>query len=439
MAKLLPPAFPTTAHLSYAFAAACPSSSCSYAAPSDAPSKAASRLLFHLRHSRASLKATLRRSVVHLPKSTLLATLRHLLLEHDWQVALPMYLSLADAPWFKWNPQLHAELVALLTKFEQTLHAQSLLDGLEEKLHPKQLMDFHRALVQHYARYGLKDEVLTTFKGLQVLSHPHAMVFSLSSLLQAYASMDLPHEAHAILHDMQCQGLKPSAKDFKAVIFSFGKCGMFDDMETLACDMEKMKLLNDPVVFNMIITTYATVENHIKIKHWLDKMLALDIKPSIRSVNGIAKACRVLTRISKSNTYVRMGALLEYLKSHGATNGELEIVNDLLKFCLVQEAVKWDSFWQLDLHSAAIGSAYMMLFCWLEEVHERLKIKQTFPSEIIIVTGWGKHSEIRGSSSMKVMIRDLLVSIKSPFMVDSLNKGRLLAKPHAVVSWFSRL
>ncbi|KAI5062340.1 hypothetical protein GOP47_0022879 [Adiantum capillus-veneris] len=387
----------------------------SYGTPSEGPSKAAGRLILQLRHSGTSLSTTLRRSVRHLPRPTLLATLRHLLHQHDWQLALPIYLSLLDIPWFNWNAELHAEIVALLTASEQVEQVQSLLEGLEEKLDLKQHMHFNRNLLQQYARFGLKDEMLVSYGVLQALTPPHAKGHSLSALLHAYASMDLPQESLAILKDMQQQGLKPSLKDFKVILFSLGKCGMFSDMEAFACEMEKLKLLNDPVIFNMIITTYATAENYDKVNEWLLKLLETGLKPSARSLNAVAKACRVLTEVASSKKFVKKDALLEYLKSQGAKNGELEVLKALLEHCLVDEVVAWDSNWELDVHSASIGSAYVMLCCWLEDVVRRLKVKGTFPSEVGIITGWGKHSETRGTSLIKLTIRDLLESVDGPF------------------------
>lgn len=334
---------------------------------------------------------------------------------------------------------MHAELVALLTLYSKRAEVQALLEGLDEKLDLKQHMGFKKALIQQYARFGLKDEMLTSFESLQVYPSPRAVGLSLSSLLQGYASMDLPKEALVILHDMQQQGLKPSLKDYQAILFSFGKSGMFNEMEAFTLDMERLKLLTTPVAFNMILTTYGAAENHDKVRDWLEKMLAAGLKPSVRTLNAVAKACRVLMEFSSSNTFVKVGTLLERLKAQGAKVGELEVVSDLVELCLIQEVVMWEPAWQLDLHSTNAGSAYAMLCCWLEVVVEKLKTNRSFPSEIAIVTGWGKHSEIRGKSLTKLIVRDLLESVGSPFRVDSQNKGRLLAKPHAVAAWFSCL
>ena len=350
-----------------------------------------------------------------------------------------MYLALVNAPWFKWDPGLLAELTALLTNCQETQLSQVLLETHHEKLNSKQLLELKCALILHYARNHLKTEMLATFKSVELSSDSHVRVSAFSSLIQAYACMDLPHDAYTTLIDMQTHGFKPYSKDLKAVLFSFGRCALFDNMERVTSDMEKMGSLKDPVVFNMIINTYATVENHSKIKEWIDKMLASGVKPTVRSLNAVAKACPVLTKLSTRNTYVPIAMLFEYLETNCATQGEIKSVEYLVKLCLVQEAVKWDTSWQLDLHSTVVGSAYVMLLCWLKEVLGRLDTRVEFPSEIVIVTGWGKHSETRGSSLIKLMVRDLLENMGSPFMVDSQNKGRLFAKSHAVLTWLRRL
>ncbi|KAH7434793.1 hypothetical protein KP509_06G034700 [Ceratopteris richardii] len=350
-----------------------------------------------------------------------------------------MYLSLLDAPWFTWNAEMHAEIVALLTSSKQLAQAQHLLESVDENLSVKQRLYFNRMLIHQYARFHLRDEVMCVFEYLQALSPSSVGPSSLTSLLHAYAIMDLPHEALAILRKMQQQMLNPSLNDFKAVLFSLGKCDMFPEMEMLAAEMNEVNMLNNLAVYNMLITTYASAENHGKVKDWLHRLLMAGLNPSVRTLNAIAKACRVLIQVSCSKTFVKAGVLSEYLRTKGAKDGELEIVELLLELCPIDEVVTWGSRWELDLHSTNMESAYILLCCWFEEVSKKLDIKQASPSEIAVVTGWGKHSDTRGLSPIKVMVRDLLESVKSPFKLDTQNKGRLLAKPHHVVTWFRLL
>jgi pentatricopeptide repeat protein len=359
-----------------------------------------------------------------------------------------MYLALSESPRFDDSSDhiidLLAELAALLTAHREADRARDLLEARREKLRldPKRLRELESSLILHYARHHLAGEMLAAFRRSSAIALDLRPSFS--ALIQAYASMDRPRDAYAALVEMRIsRGLSPSSKDFKAVVFAFGRCGMFEEMESLAAEMHGMGFLKDPVAFNMIIGAYAAAENHAKLEEWIDKMLGAGVRPSVRSLNAIARACPSL---SKLPTSVTVASLFEHLAANRATEGEIGSVECLVKLWQqIEGSADWGSVWQLDLHGSAPASARVMLSCWLEEVSRRFEAQLEFPREVCIVTGWGKHSESGGrrrrrrrSSPIKVTVRDLLETAGSPFMVDSQNKGRLLAKPHAVMAWLRR-
>ena len=52
-----------------------------------------------------------------------------------------------------------------------------------------------------------------------------------------------------------------------------------------------------------------------------------------------------------------------------------------------------------------------------------------------ILTGWGKHSKIAGSSTLRRVIEALLLSIGAPFQVERFNIGRFVSPSAVVAAW----
>jgi hypothetical protein len=52
-----------------------------------------------------------------------------------------------------------------------------------------------------------------------------------------------------------------------------------------------------------------------------------------------------------------------------------------------------------------------------------------------ILTGWGKHSKIAGTSTLRHVIEALLNSIGAPFQVERFNIGRFVSPSAVVAAW----
>ncbi|GJP29421.1 hypothetical protein CLOM_g16684 [Closterium sp. NIES-68] len=94
-----------------------------------------------------------------------------------------------------------------------------------------------------------------------------------------------------------------------------------------------------------------------------------------------------------------------------------------------------EGIWSVDLHEHSIGSACAFLFLWLRDLRTAWQWHNEIPEAIDIVTGWGRHSKRKDSTSdkpaqvapLKAAILRELQQMGSPFQELSVNAGRLVA------------
>eukprot|EP01018_Ginkgo_biloba_P011384 Gb_07190 [translate_table: standard] len=405
-------------------------------------SKPAERMVSALRRSRGdepAVRGLLRKSAT-LSKAVRLSALDDLLRQEDWDLALPMYRMIREADWYKWNAKLHAQLIALLEKFEQQDEAQSLSLEAKQNLSSVDKLRFYCALIEHYSKCGLKDQILSTYNLLKQLPHKSVDVIGYKSLISALAVLNLPREAEEILREMEDAGYKPSPNEFKGVLFAYGRCGHFQEMENILKLMENHGHSADTVTINMILSCYGSYREYTSIKIWLRRMHIGNIDLSIRTYNAIANACPTLISFAllREDIPLSVGSLLDVLEKRINATKELSVVSELLGLGLLPGITDWSSLqWTLDLHGMVPSAAYAMLLVWLEEVKTRLESESKLPSEISVVCGLGKHSMARGDSPIKIMVSDMMFKLKSPLKADRYNRGRFVARGNTVKAWLS--
>lgn len=117
---------------------------------------------------------------------------------------------------------------------------------------------------------------------------------------------------------------------------------------------------------------------------------------------------------------------------------EALVVKELVESnSVLEEVMTWDSLeGKLDLHGMHLGSCYLMMLKWMEELRNGFKDgKYVIPREITLVCGLGKHSNVRGESPVKILVRKMLVRLKSPMRNDRKNVGCFVAKGKVVRYW----
>ncbi|KAL4186640.1 hypothetical protein AMTRI_Chr09g15080 [Amborella trichopoda] len=372
-------------------------------------------------------------------KALQLEAFHHLLSSHQWAVALPMYKIISEAPWYKWNGKLIASLIGLLEKYEQREEALSLL-GSEtiKKLGPRDLATFYCNLIDSYSEHGLKNQVLETYSSLKKLPYRSGDALAYKSIINGFSLMNLPHHANEMLDEMMASGFKASPFEFRSLILAYGRCGFFPEMEKTLELMENLGYSIDTVTANTILSSYGSFMEYSKMVSWLKKMASLNVDFSIRTYNSVVNSCpTILSIVQQPQTVpLSINELLELLNL--STPKELFVIQEFLSSVIQLGSVNWASEeWRLDLHGMHTGAAYVILLQWFEEMKERLYDGTVIPLEVSVVTGTGKHSSVRGESTVKKLVSEMMFQMGSPLKVDRLNVGRFVARGKAVKTWLS--
>ncbi|TKY50722.1 Pentatricopeptide repeat-containing protein [Spatholobus suberectus] len=412
--------------------------------------KQGERFLTKLTTSSATTDNLIRRFVLGSPKSVVLTTLSHLLspstsYPHLSSLALPLYARISEAPWFSWNPTTVAELAALLHKLGHRAQSQTLISEATSKLESRNrdLALFYGKLMESHTKRSSKTGFDVAYRYLNHLlrtsSSVHVKRRAYEYMVSGLCAMDRPREAEGLRHDGGL-GLQPSGFEFKSIAYGYGRLGLFEDMHRVVDEMEKSGFVVDTVCYNMVLSTYGIHGEHVQMVWWLRRMRNSGVPFSIRTFNSVSNCCpTVMEMTGKLNELpLSIEELDEQLRG-----GEGMVVRELLGCCVIlEEVMVWDSSEvKLDLHGFHLGSAYLIVLLWLEEMQRRWLNDSIIgvPAGVTVVCGSGKHSSVRGESPVRVLVQKMMVNMASPLKVDRKNNGCFIAKGKAVKNWLCEL
>ncbi|KAL3691229.1 hypothetical protein R1sor_004880 [Riccia sorocarpa] len=406
--------------------------------------KVAERVMTRLQRTREdplAVGGALRRLNNH-SKMMQIQILEHLVDEDDWHLALPMYKSLREKAWYQWNPTLHAKMVAMLATAQQSHEMQSMILETPENLTVRDRLNLQVSLIETLGKRGLLDHALLIFQETKYLPLPSAGQLGYRALVRAYVHAGLPHEAHLFLSEMKREGFKPCLDDYKALLHAYGRDGFLADMEEVLQEISEAGLKLDKTGYNMMLSAYGQARKFDMVVETVERMRRLNISCSVNSRNAISKSCPTAISLLSEMQDIppNPASLCSELELRKVPEGELMVIRELLILGVPPECVKYaEETWELDLHRMFLGTANVTLFLWLQQLKARCIGGVKFPSEVRVVTGWGKHSDVEGKSVLKETVAEFLERMKSPFRVDSQNRGLLAARGSSLQSWLAAM
>ncbi|XP_028797353.1 pentatricopeptide repeat-containing protein At2g17033-like [Neltuma alba] len=355
----------------------------------------------------------------------------------------PLYARIAEAPWYSWNSKIVAELAALLDKQEQYSAWETLISEATSKLESgsRDLALFYCKLLECHSKQSSERGFEIAYLYLSQLLHSSSSSIYIKRRVYEYmvsglCSMDRPCEAENLVENMRIKALEPSAFEFKSIMYGYGRLGLFQDLERLLVQMEKEGFVIDTVCSNMVLSAYGMHGELTKMVSWLQRMRNASIPFSKRTYNSVLNSCPVLMRkLVDLNGFPlsieELNAILE--------GDEAMVVGELIRSTeILEEVMVWDSKQaKLDLHGLHLGSSYLIMLLWLQEMRQRLNDPgYAIPAEIVVVCGSGKHSSLRGQSPVKTLVKEMMVKMKSPLRIDDRkNNGCFVAKGKAMRDW----
>ncbi|GMP37408.1 hypothetical protein CsSME_00009103 [Camellia sinensis var. sinensis] len=387
----------------------------------------------------------IRKFVLSSSKSIALNALSHLLSPHTphphlSSLALPLYSRISEASWFNWNPKIVADLVALLDKQGQEDKAQSLISETVSKLgfRERDLALFYCNLIDSHSKHKSKPGFFDSYARLKELACASSSVYvkrrAFESMVSGLCAMDLPPEAENLMKEMRGLGVKSSAFEFRSVIYAYGRLGLFDDMKRCVVQMEIEGFKLDTVCSNMVLSSFGAHGELPEMVLWLQRMKSSGVSFSIRTYNSVLNSCpTIMTMLQELKTVpISIQELMENLLVD-----EGLLVQELIGSSVFEKAMEWNSLeGKLDLHGMHLGSAYLIMLQWTEELRARFRDQnQVVPAEVTVVCGSGKHSTVRGESPVKGLVKQMMVRMKCPMRIDRNNVGCFVAKGRVLKDW----
>ena len=336
--------------------------------------------------------------------------------------------------------------MALLDKQGRYEESEKLISEAVSKieLRERELVLFYCNLVESHSKQGSKRGFDVSFTRLNRVVDDSSSAYvkqrGFEAMVSGLCEMGQVCEAEKVFDEMRVRGVKVSRFEFRCVLYGYGRLGLFEDMERVVNQMESEGFVADTICCNMILSAYGCHCELARMVLWLRKMRASQISFSIRTYNSVLNSCPTIMSMMVQEMETGMDTLpLSIGELSGVLSGdEALVVKELVKSnSVLEEVMTWDSLeGKLDLHGMHLGSCYLMMLKWMEELRNGFKDgKYVIPREITLVCGLGKHSNVRGESPVKSLVRKMLVRLKSPMRNDRKNVGCFVAKGKVVRDW----
>ncbi|AES62917.1 pentatricopeptide (PPR) repeat protein [Medicago truncatula] len=406
--------------------------------------KQGQRFLTKLSTTNTNTENLIRKFVQSSPKSVLLSTLTHLLspttAHHPLSsLALPLYTRISESQWYTWNPTIFADLITLLHKHQRYTESQTLISEATSKLNNKErdIVLFYAKLLDSHSKRASQTGFDFAYSHLNNLLRTSSSIYvkrrASESMVSGLCAMDKPREAENLVQEFKRTDgggkiqLQPSAFEFKSIL--------------VVDEMENNGFVIDTVCYNMVLSSFGIHGEYVEMVSWLTRMRNSGVPFSVRTYNSVSNSCpTVMRKVVDLND---LAFSIEELLNSCLEGGEAMVVKELLSCnVLFDEVMVWDSKEvKLDLHGFHLGSAYLVMLLWLEEMQKRLlnASNHDIPAEITVVCGVGKHSNVRGESPVKVLVKEMMMKMKGPLRIDRKNTGCFVAKGKAVKIWLCEL
>ncbi|XAR72668.1 hypothetical protein NMG60_11019385 [Bertholletia excelsa] len=311
-----------------------------------------------------------------------------------------LYLRIAEEPWFSWNPNLVADLIALLDSVGERDKAKSLISETDSRLGLRERELFYCNLIESHSRL------------MRASSSVFVKRRAIKSMVCGLCTMDLPREADNLIQEMRGLQVKPLSQ--------------FDEMKRSVAKMEMEGIALDTVCSNMVLSSFGAHGQPLEMVLWLQKMKSLGVSFSIRTPTMMAM-------LEDLNTVpISIQELVGRL-----IGDEGLLVQELIGLSVLEEAMEWNyREGKLDLHGMHLGSAYLIMLQLIEEVRSRFSDRnQLIPAEITVVCGLGKHRAIRGESAVEGLVKQIMIRTRFPMRIDRHNTGCFIAKGSVLKTW----
>lgn len=356
-------------------------------------------------------------------------------------IYLQLYMEITKTSWFNWNAKLIADVVASLYKHQSVDEAQILVLEVQTKLggRERELCSFYCNLMNAHSKHGSKKGILDSYECIKQLSSHSSSVYvkkrSYESLIGSLSVVNLPREAECFMVEMKDKGIRPSVYEYRSLSYAYGRLGLFEDMKRVVGLMEDAGFELDVVSANMVLSSLGSYNELMEMVFWLQRMKNSKIRFSIRTYNSVLNHCDTLMSLLDDPKGIKPASLEALLRM--LNHDESTLVNELIEPSVLAESMELTSSeLKLDLHGMHLGSAYLILLQWFNDL--RITKNHMIPDKVVVVCGIGKHSVVRGESPVKRLVKEMIIQMDCPLKIDRKNIGCFVANGKVFMNWLCK-
>lgn len=310
--------------------------------------------------------------------------------------------------------------------------------------------------------------------------HPDTVTYSI--MMEVLGQAGHIDEAENIFMEMEQAGWTPDPPIYGSMVDMWGKAGNADKAWEWYKKMLDSGLTPNVQTSNSLLGTYLRLHRFDSARYVLESMHSWGLVPTLQTHTILLDSCTVSahyhqvvslmastnhpiygfvnmllsTEVSPQERKLGIHQLFESLQGEehdckrGFTDAFIEYLHKLghkAEAGLVWEVAREHNLYPLavrqksrnhysiDLHVMSMGTALTALSRTLSGFRETMLYTGRVPDRIDIITGWGKHSRVTGSSLVRHAVQNMLTALGSPFYLDNANLGCFVSSGKPLSEW----
>jgi len=396
---------------------------------------------------------------------------------HD--VAMDMYQQMQQAG-FQPDTFTYSVIIHCLGKAGKVNAALKLFEEMVERGCVPSLVTYN-IIIDMQAKSGNHVTAMKLYNDMQEAGfHPDIVTYSI--MMEVLGHTGHIEEAENVFEEMELAGFVPDAPIYGVMVDMWGKAGNADRARDWYQRMLDSGLTPNVQTSNSLLGTYLRMHQFESARGVLESMNAWGLIPTLQTHTILLSSCTasaqhqqvvslmastlhpvygfVCTLLSREVPPQELKHIVqqffdglhgeEHDCKRGFTDSLIEFLHNLgrrpeaglvwevgRQHDLYPQAVreKGKNQYSINLHVMSMGTALVALSRTLSGFRQTMLYTGVAPERIEIITGWGKHSRVTGSSLVRQAVQNLLNALGSPFYVENSNVGCFVSHGKPLSNW----
>lgn len=398
---------------------------------------------------------------------------------HD--IAMDMYQQMQQAG-FQPDTFTYSVIIHCLGKAGKVNAAYKLFQEMIEHGCIPSLVTYN-IIIDSQAKAGSPHMAMKLYNDMQDAGfQPDRVTYSI--MMEVLGQIGHIDEAELMFVEMEQAGWTADVLIYGLLIEMWGKAGNADKAWDWYKRMLGAGLTPNVQITNSLLGTYLRMQQIAAARNMLDSMKTWGLTPALQTLTILLSSCTAsahhqhqqvmglmastdhpasalvcsLLSVEVPMQELKIGIQQFFESCHGeAHDSKRGFTDALIEFlhqlgCRREAGLVWEvareynlyplavrekvkNQWSIDLHVMSIGTALVALSRTLSGLRETMVYTGRVPERIEIITGWGKHSRVTGSSLVRHAVQNMLASLGSPFYMENSNLGCFVSSGKPLSEW----